>query len=81
MTLDVPPDATDAEVAAIAVAVCAHLDQCAAVAALDAETDSSRADERWRFAGRLAALGAARRRIPAGAPADDWTAAGRTDRF
>ncbi|MFB6280475.1 MAG: acc operon protein [Haloferacaceae archaeon] len=84
-TLAVPADADPAEAAAIAAAVGAHLrDRAAAAAAADDGGDdgdgSPWAGERWRFAGRMAALGSGPVRVPPDAPADAWTAAGRADR-
>ncbi|MGB9965140.1 acc operon protein [Halobacterium sp. CBA1126] len=78
--ISVPDDATEAEAAAIAAAVSAHLARLEAAAAADGEA-ASWDDEKWTFAGRLDALGAQSGRVPDGAPTDAWTAAGRTDRF
>ena len=78
-----PGDATPEEAAAIAVAVGTHLreQRAAAAAAEEAGDEVVWADRRWRFAGRLEALGDEGTRAPEGAPTDWWTAAGRTDRF
>jgi len=82
MRLDASPDPTDAETAAIAVAVAGYLDEVAAAAAATARTDRDSWDgEKWRFSGRLDALGGTCERVPTGAPSDEWTAAGRSDRF
>jgi len=81
VSLSVPPSATPAETAAIAVAIGAHLrDRELAAAAADA-ADESWDGERWAFAGRLEALGERSSRVPTAAPMDPWTAAGRRDRF
>jgi len=77
--LTIPPDATDEEAAAIAAAVAAYRRAVAIAMAADADTD--RRGERWRFAGRLAAVHGRRARAPASAPADPWAAADRVDRF
>jgi hypothetical protein len=53
----------------------------AAAAAAESEKAESWDDDRWRFAGRLAATAGRRGRVPRGAPTDDWTAASRADRF
>jgi len=82
MNVDVPASANDEEAAAIVAAVGAHLDaERAAAAAAAGDESPSWAGEKWRFAGRLDAVGAAGGRVPDGAPTDDWTAAGRADRF
>jgi hypothetical protein len=80
--LSIPDDARDDEAAAIAAAVAAHLrdgELAAAVAASDA--DEGREEDRWALAGRIDRLHRRRVRVPADAPADPWTAAGRSDRF
>jgi hypothetical protein len=78
MRVDVPDDADDAEAAAIAAAVRAHIS-----ADDDEETASDRGwtGRRWRFRGRVDALQRRRVRVPTAAPQDAWTAAGRTDRL
>jgi len=80
--LSIPDDADDAEAAAIAVAVAAHLrdgERAAAAAAADDEPDWE--GERWSFAGRVDRLQNRSVRVPVDAPTDPWTAAGRADRF
>ena len=80
--LTVPDDADDAEAAAIAAAVAAHLrdgELAAAAAATDEETGWE--GKRWAFADRVDRLTGRTVRVPAGAPTDPWTAAGRADRF
>jgi hypothetical protein len=82
--LTVPDDAGDAEAAAIAAAVAAHLrdgELAAAAAAADGEADEGWAGERWSFAGRVDRLTNRSVRVPETAPTDPWTAAGRADRF
>ncbi|WP_224449244.1 acc operon protein [Haloprofundus salilacus] len=78
----VPANADDAEAAAIAAAVGAHLrDQQVAAAAAASESAETWEGERWRFAARVDALQGRSVRVPDGAPTDAWTAAGRTDRL
>lgn len=80
--LSVPDDATEAEAAAIAAAVSAHLARLEAEAAESGEDDADTwTDRKWAFAGRIAGLDGHGRRVPDGAPTDAWTAAGRRDRF
>ncbi|WP_049983874.1 hypothetical protein [Halorubrum sp. BV1] len=81
--LSIPDDAGDAEAAAIAAAVAAHLrDGEAAAAAVAAERDDGGWDgDRWSFVGRIDRLQRRRVRVADGAPTDPWTAAGRADRF
>ncbi|WP_224268597.1 acc operon protein [Haloprofundus salinisoli] len=81
--LVIPADADDAEAAAIAAAVGAHLrdQQAAAAAAAESESAETWDGERWRFSGRVDALQGRAVRVPEGAPTDAWTAAGRTDRL
>lgn len=81
VSIDLPDDADDAEAAAIAAAIGAHLrdrELAAARAAAEVETWEGK---RWRFAGRTEATQGRSRRVPTDAPTDEWTAAGRTDRF
>jgi len=84
-TLDVPDDADDAEAAAIAAAVGAHVHDgylAAAAAAATDETATWTGDgKRWTFAGRIDGLQGRSIRVPERAPTDAWTASGRTDRF
>ena len=79
MRLDVPDDADDAEAAAIAAVVRAHV---------SADDDGGKATDdrgwkgrRWRFRGRVDALQRRHVRVPSEAPPDGWTAAGRADRL
>jgi hypothetical protein len=75
----IPDDADTDEVAAIAVAVSAHLADCRrAAAASDTATWNGR---RWGFSGRVEALQGRRVRVPCDAPTDQWSSARRTDRF
>ena len=79
----IPDDADDDEAAAIAAAMSAHLAdrERAALADEDVSETPSWAGERWRFAGRLRALGGRSARVTLGAPTDPWSAAGRADRL
>ena len=81
--LSIPDDARDDEAAAIAAAVAAHLrdGELAAAAAAEDGADDGRDEDRWGLAGRIERLRRRRVRVPADAPADPWTAAGRSDRF
>jgi hypothetical protein len=80
--LTIPDDADDAEAAAIAAAVGAHLtDQQAAAAAAAAETEPTWEGKRWAFTGRMESIQGRSIRVPEGAPTDAWAAAGRADRF
>ena len=74
----IPPDATEVETAAIAAAVAAYLTDRERTN--ESESEDWRGD-RWRFAGRLNALGRDSERVPGDAPQDPWTASGRADRF
>jgi hypothetical protein len=77
MSLDVPADATAEEAAAIAAAVSAYL----ADEAADAGATDGQSRDRWAFAGRVAALQGRSVRVSDSAPADPWTAAGRSRRL
>ena len=80
--LEVPDDADDAEAAAIAVAIGAHLqDRRALAAAGEGDTEPGWEGKRWSFAGRLEGTSGEGGRVPTTAPTDPWTAAGRADRF
>jgi thiamine monophosphate kinase len=79
--LSIPADADDAEAAAIAAAVGAHVtDLELTAAASGGDTDSWR-DRKWSFAGRVRSVQGRDVRVPDDAPTDAWTASGRTDRF
>lgn len=69
--------ATREESAAVAAALAAHLDT-EEHGKPEPETWTGR---RFQFAGRLSALLGDTRRVPCDAPTDEWTAAGRADRF
>ena len=82
--LAIPDDADDAEAAAIAAAVAAHLrdgELAAAAAAAEGDADEGWEGERWSFVGRVDRLTDRSVRVPEHAPTDPWTAAGRADRF
>ncbi|GGL24900.1 hypothetical protein GCM10009037_05520 [Halarchaeum grantii] len=85
MDLTIPESASEAEAAAIVAAITAHLSErraLAVAAARDAADESASWDgEKWRFAGRLDAIGDTGKRVPDGAPTDAWSAAGRAERF
>jgi len=81
--LELSPEATRAEAAAIAAAIGAHLRdrEAAAAAARRAQEEEDERDgwegRRFRFAGRLETLTGRSRRVPQNAPNDGWTTAGR----
>lgn len=79
--LRIPETASGEETAAIAAAIETYLaaERAAAEAAVGEER--SWAGRRWSFAGRLGNLTGRSVRVPEGAPADPWGAAGRADRF
>jgi hypothetical protein len=81
--IDVPDSATPEEAAAIAAAVDAYLsaEALAVAAAAGGDEPATWDGDRWRFRGRMEALGGQAGRVPGGAPRDPWRAAGRTDRF
>jgi len=85
--LSITEDADDAEAAAIAAAIAAHVSDteraaAAAAAAAAAKSAPTWNGEKWRFAGRMESTsGRHIGRVPDGAPTDEWTAAGRADRF
>jgi hypothetical protein len=70
--------ATRAESAAVAAALAVYLDDEGDDTGADAGTWNGK---RFQFAGRIAGLTGCARRVPRGAPTDEWTAAGRADRF
>jgi hypothetical protein len=76
----IPDDADTDEAAAIAVALGSYLADRERAAASESEGPSWHG-ERWRFAGRLAALGSRPVRVSLDAPTDPWSAAGRADRL
>jgi hypothetical protein len=79
--LELPPDATTDEAAAITSVVAAHLRDRAAAAAATTNSEPTWEDAKWQFAGRLAGLDSLPARVTDGAPTDEWTAASRSDRF
>jgi hypothetical protein len=80
-SLDISTDATPEEVAAITAAIGAHLRRERVAALATADTGRSWDGDRFRFAGRLDRLSGRSARVPKTAPRDEWTAAGRRDRF
>jgi hypothetical protein len=75
----IPDDANSDEAAAIAAVLGGYLtDRERAATASDTATWNGR---RWEFSGRVEALQGRRVRVPRDAPTDQWSAAGRTDRF
>ena len=74
-------DATDAEAAAIAAAIGAHLRDRELAAAAAAAGGESWQGKRWSFAGKVEATQDRSERVPLSAPTDPWSAAGRADRF
>lgn len=79
--LSIPADADDAEAAAIAAAVGAHVTDLERAAAASGGGEVSWRDRKWSFAGRVRGLQGREVRVPEDAPTDAWTASGRTDRF
>lgn len=80
--IEVPPSATEEEAAAIVAAVGAHVrDREAAAAAAAASAEPTWEGDRFAFAGRIEQTQGRSVRVPANAPRDAWTAAGRSDRF
>jgi hypothetical protein len=81
VSISLPPDATDAEAAAIAAAIGAHLRDREVAAAHAGSEEDTWEGQRWAFDGKLSNRGGSFRRVPLDAPTDPWTAAGRRDRF
>lgn len=77
----IPPDASPAEAAAIAAVLGATIQDERADAADSRDTKADWTGERFRFAGRVEGLTGITRRVPIGAPRDEWTAIGRLDRM
>jgi len=71
-----PASANPQETAAIVAALAEYLGE-----ERGGEPADSWDGKRFRFAGRLDGLTGQARRVPRGAPTDEWTAAGRIDRF
>lgn len=76
----IPETATRSEAAAIAAAVSSQLSDREAAQATT-EEEPTWDGKRFAFTGRIEALTGETHRVPGNAPTDDWTAAGRTDRF
>lgn len=72
-SISVPDDATDEEVAAIAAAVCAYLQD----EARNEESTSARTGDPWRLSARLLQTGRRPAAEPRQLPDDQWVAAGR----
>jgi hypothetical protein len=82
--LTVPATASPEQVAAIAAAVGAHIQDQQAAATLGAQSEKDEESwdgDRFTFAGRLEGLTGCGARVPRNAPTDKWTATGRRDRF
>ena len=77
--LEIPDDADASEAAAITAVFRTLAAEAEARAAAEGSTGSAR--DPWGFTGRVEGLQSRRVRAPIGAPTDDWSAAGRTDRF
>ena len=69
--------ASTRETAAIAAAIAEYLDEETA----EADRAETWNNKRFAFAGRIRGLTGVSRRVPRDAPTDEWTAAGRTNRF
>ena len=80
MELEIPDAADEAEAAAITAVFRTLAAEAEARAAAEEESTGSARDP-WNFTGRIEGLQSRRVRSPANAPRDDWSAAGRTDRF
>ena len=82
-SLSVPDAATPEEAAAIAAAIAAHVrdQEVAAAAAAATDEEDGWTGRRWLFAGRTEGLTGHPRRVPEGAPTDDWTALTRLDQL
>jgi hypothetical protein len=79
------PNATTAEAAAIAVAIGAHVRDgevaAAAAAAAAGDDETAWTGREWPFSGRVEQTQKRTVRVRTDAPADAWSAAGRTDRM
>lgn len=78
MELEIPDDADEAEAAAIVAAFRTLAAEAEANAGAGGAAPSR---NKWTFAGRVDGLQSRRPRVPTDAPRDDWSAAGRTERF
>lgn len=80
--LTLPDNADEAEAAAIAAAVAAHIRDLEAAAAAAAASEEQGWDgKRWGFAGRVESLQRRTVRVRDGTPTDAWSAAGRSERL
>lgn len=76
--LDIQPDATPSEAAAITAALSAHLSQRERTE--ESDDQPTWTGEKWRTSGRLAATTGRHLRIPDTVPVNPWRAAERLDR-
>ena len=81
VSLSLPQTVSDAEAAAIAAAIGAHLRDRELAAARGEREEETWQGKRWAFAGKLDGCSGSTGRVPLDAPTDQWTAAGRSDRF
>ena len=79
LEIEIPDDADESEAAAITAVLRTLAAEVEAQAAAEQSVEPSR--DPWGFTGRVEGLQSRRVRAPTDAPADDWSTAGRTDRF
>jgi hypothetical protein len=72
-------DATPEELAAIAIVLDNYLQAEQEAAEHGEDSTESWDGKRFAYAGRIEALTGTPRRVPRGAPTDNWTAAGRLE--
>ena len=78
MNVELPPDASADEAAAIAAVIRTYIAESADD---DDEPATDWNERRWRFTGRVDSLQGRRIRAPTDAPSDPWAAASRTARM